>query len=85
MKLPMMVHGLEVAHNMEVLSQKHPGIMIICQGCGAVLANIQRSDIYGANLVYCPLCKFQNLLEYDRNYDGIIENPKNLEENAKES
>ena len=46
MKLHMMAHGQEAAHNMEVLSQKYPGIMIICQGCGAVLANIQRSDIY---------------------------------------
>ena len=76
MKLPMMVHGQEAAHNMEVLSQKYPGIMIICQGCGAVLANIQRSDIYGANLVYCPLCKYANELEFDRNYDGIITEEK---------
>lgn len=57
---------------MEVLTNKHPGIMIICEGCGAVLANIQRSDIYGANFVYCPLCKFQNVLEYDKNYEGEV-------------
>ena len=64
---------------MEVLSQKYPGIMIICQGCGAVLANIQKSDIYGANLVYCPLCKHANEIEYDKNYDGIVkEEEKNV-------
>lgn len=68
----MMVHGQEATHNMEVLSQKYPGIMIICQGCGAVLANIQKGDIYGANLVYCPLCKHANEIEFDKNYDGII-------------
>lgn len=72
MNLLMMAVGREAAHNMEVLSQKYPGIMIICQGCGAVLANIQRSDIYGANLVYCPLCKHANEIEYDKNYDGIV-------------
>jgi len=70
MILPMMVAGQEAAHSMEVLSQKYPGIMIICQGCGAVLANIQKSDIYGANLVYCPLCKHANEIEYDKNYEG---------------
>ena len=57
---------------MEVLSQKYPGIMIVCQGCGAVLANIQRSDIYCANLVYCPLCKYANEIEYDKNYEGEV-------------
>jgi len=67
-----MIIGQEAAHNMEVLSQKYPGIMIICQGCGAVLANIQKSDIYGANLVYCPLCKHANEIEYDKNYDGMV-------------
>ena len=61
---------------MVILSNKHPGIMIVCQGCGAVLADIQKSDVYGANLVYCPLCRFQNLLEYDKNYDGIITEEK---------
>jgi len=57
---------------MEVLSQKYPGIIIVCQGCGAVLSNIQKSDIYGANLVYCPICKHQNILEYDKNYEGEV-------------
>jgi len=61
---------------MEVLSRKHPGIMIICQGCGAVLANIQPSDIYGENLVYCPLCKYCNELDYRKNYDGIVREEK---------
>ena len=68
MKLLMMVHGQEAAHNMEVLSQKYPGIMINAE-----------------NLIYCPLCRFQNMLEFNKSYDGIVENPKNLEENAKES
>ncbi len=64
---------------MVVLSNKHPGIMIICQGCGGVLANIQKSDVYGANLVYCPLCRHANEIEYDKNYDGIVkEEEKNV-------
>lgn len=85
MNLPMMGLGQEAAHNMEVLSQKYPGIMIICQGCGCLIGNIKPSDIYAENLIYCPLCRFQNTLEFNKSYDGIIENPKNLEENAKES
>lgn len=68
----MMELGPEAVHNMEVLSQKYPGIMIICQGCGAVLANIQKGDIYGANLVYCPICKHANEIEFDKNYDGVV-------------
>ena len=61
---------------MEVLSPKYPGIIIVCQGCGAVLANIKSSDIYGENLVYCPLCKAMNVLNYNKNYDGIIKEEK---------
>jgi len=70
---------------MVVLSNKFPGIIIICQGCGCLIGNIQSSDIYAENLVYCPLCKYQNILNFNKNYNGIIENPKNLEKNAKES
>lgn len=62
---------------MEVLTRTHPGLYIICDGCGALLANIQKSDIYGANLVYCPLCKYQNIMEIDKNYDGIVKEEKN--------
>ena len=69
---------------MEVIYPKFPGRFIICEGCGAILC-YNNSDIYGANLLYCPICKYQNVLNYDKNYDGIIENPKSLEENAKEN
>lgn len=61
---------------MEVLSQKYPGIILICQNCGCLMGNIKPSDIYANNLVYCPLCKFQNILEYNKNYDGIITEEK---------
>ena len=61
---------------MIVLSEKYPGILIICEKCGAVLAAIKSSDIYGENLVYCPLCKFANQINYNKNYDGIVQEDK---------
>ena len=68
---------------MEVLSAKFPGRILICEKCGALLA-YNSGDIYG-NLVYCPLCKAANKIDFDKEYDGIIKNPKISAENAKES
>ncbi len=59
---------------MEVISQKFPGLLLICQECGALLG-YKMSDIYG-NLVYCPLCKAANTVETDKNYDGIVKEEK---------
>lgn len=58
---------------MIVLSRKFPGLTIICKNCGALL-KYEESDIYGKNLVYCPLCKTANEVNYDKNYNGVIEN-----------
>lgn len=65
---------------MEILSNKYPGRLIICTNCGAVLANIQESDIYAENIVYCPLCKAANSIEYNKNYNGVVKN--NVENNS---
>ena len=59
---------------MQVLLNKYPGLMIICEGCGSVLADIKPSDIYGNNFVYCPICKHQNILNFDKTYDGMVKN-----------
>ena len=59
----------------KVLSQGFPGHLLICEGCGSLLS-YQEADIYGTNLVYCPLCKFCNQLNYDRNYDGLVKEEK---------
>jgi len=64
---------------MIVLSEKYVGLFCICEGCGALIAKIQPSDIYADNLLYCPLCKHQNKLNYNKNYDGIVkENKENV-------
>lgn len=55
---------------MEILSPKYPGRILICDKCGALLA-YNNADIYG-DLVYCPLCKNGNQIEFDKNYDGIV-------------
>jgi hypothetical protein len=54
----------------QIFSKVYPGLICICEKCGC-LFGYQNEDIYG-NLVYCPLCKNGNTIEYDRNYDGII-------------
>lgn len=56
---------------MQVLSPVFVGRILVCQQCGALL-NYKESDIYGANLVYCPLCKYANEILYDKNYNGEI-------------
>lgn len=57
---------------MEVISIKFPGRICICEQCGALLGNIQESDIYSENIVYCPICKHGNYILYNKNYDGVI-------------
>lgn len=57
---------------MEVLTNKFPGRICICSNCGALMANIQESDIYSDNIVYCPLCKTGNYIEYSKSYDGVV-------------
>lgn len=69
---------------MIVFSDKYPGRILICQNCGALLGAIKDSDIYGEN-IWCPLCKSANKIDYNKDYDGIVKNPKNSVENAKES
>lgn len=60
---------------MQVLSPKFPGRILICDRCGALLA-YNEADVYGVNLVYCPLCKNANEIEYNKNYDGMVKEEK---------
>lgn len=55
---------------MQVISSQFPGLILICNQCGALL-QYTMADVYGNNLVYCPICKHANEIEYDRNYDGV--------------
>jgi len=61
---------------MEVLSNRYAGRICICEECGALLANIQESDIYAGNIVYCPVCNHGNHILYDKKYDGIVQENK---------
>ena len=36
------------------------------------MGQISLSDIYGESYVYCPLCKAQNTLEFNKKYDGVV-------------
>ena len=60
---------------MQVLSPTFVGRILVCDRCGALL-NYTEADIYGTNLVYCPLCKNANTIQYDKNYDGVIKEKK---------
>jgi len=68
---------------MKVLFPKYPGLLAICNGCGALL-QYTPADIYGT-VIYCPQCKATTEVPYNKGYDGFVKNPKTLEENAKES
>ena len=61
---------------MQVLSPTFPGRILICDRCGALLA-YNNSDIYGANLIYCPICKNANEIDFDKNYNGVVEDNVN--------
>ena len=56
-----------------ILTKGYPGRILVCAGCGSLLS-YQESDIYGANLIYCPVCKYCNTIDYDKNFNGIIKN-----------
>lgn len=43
----------------EVITQKYPGFVVICEGCGRLLA-YKREDMYEGKFVYCPICKYKN-------------------------
>ena len=60
---------------MIVLSPQFVGRILICNNCGAVLA-YNDQDIYGKNILYCPICKHQHFLDYDKEYNGIITEEK---------
>ena len=60
---------------MNVLSNKFIGRILICENCSALL-QYNEGDIYGTNLVYCPLCKFCNTIDYDKTYDGLVKEEK---------
>lgn len=50
----------------EVIYPKFPGRILICDRCG-VLLRYEESDIYGDNIVYCPVCKYDNKIKYNKN------------------
>lgn len=56
---------------MQILSEIFPGRILICSECGC-LFSYNEKDIYGSD-VYCPLCKQKNIIDYNKNYDGIIQ------------
>lgn len=61
---------------MMVISKTYPGLTIYCSGCGALLAYTP-ADIYG-NVIYCPICKTDTEVSFDKNYNGLIKEEKNV-------
>lgn len=59
---------------MKVLFSKYPGLLTICNGCGALL-QYTPADIYG-KVIYCPLCKATTEVPYDKGYDGFVKEEK---------
>lgn len=44
---------------MTILSKTFPGLMRICDGCGALLG-YDAKDIYEKKYIYCSVCKHKN-------------------------
>ena len=65
---------------MQVLSKGYVGRTLVCSKCYALLA-YNEADIYGENLVYCPLCKNCNIIDYNKNYNGIVKNDTSTSSN----
>lgn len=59
---------------MEVLLNRFPGLLAICNNCGALL-HYTPQDIYGV-VIYCPLCKATIEVPYTKGYDGTIKEEK---------
>lgn len=55
----------------EIIYPKFPGRILICYNCNALLA-YKEEDIYSKNIVYCPVCKCSNEIEYNKEYNGIV-------------
>lgn len=65
---------------MEILYPKHPGRIVICDYCGALLAYNDK-DVYDGD-IYCPICKQKTHVDYDKNYDGIIKESVNVSDGS---
>ena len=59
---------------MQILFPKYPGLLAICNGCGALLQYTPK-DIYGT-VIYCPKCKTAIEVPMNKEYDGIIKEEK---------
>ena len=62
---------------MKIISPVFPGRIAICPTCGVLLGDIKDSDIYGQD-IYCLVCKQKIPIDYDKNYDGIIKENKDV-------
>ena len=62
---------------MKVLSNKYPGLFFVCEQCFALIGNIHENEIYENEYAYCPICHNKQKLEYNKSYNGIIQENKN--------
>lgn len=68
---------------MIVLSDRCVGLIHQCIGCGAVLA-YGMADIYENFYLRCPICKEKQKVPLVWNYDGVVKEKENNEENSNE-
>ena len=60
---------------MQVLFSKFLGLTLTCEQCGALLGYNDK-DVYD-HYIYCPICKHTNMVNYDKDYDGIVKGENN--------
>ena len=61
---------------MKVISPTFPGRIVVCSTCGALL-QWEDKDVYGKDL-YCLICKQKIPIDYDKNYDGVVKENKDV-------
>lgn len=71
---------------MRILSERYPGIIVICESCGALLAIDPHKDLNEENKVRCPLCQYFNDSGVrEANWRYAIERREEAQLNAEEN
>lgn len=63
---------------MKILNQRYYGMIARCNNCGAILG-YEPSDVNSAQNVKCPQCGFTLWVPLNSNYDGVIKESEEKE------
>lgn len=58
---------------MQVLMERAPALMVVCDQCGALLS-YQFNDVYEGHFIYCPRCHYKQEVALQNDYRGEVQN-----------